>query len=270
MGAWRDAWSVHLEGLALVACVLSLVWVVSVVKKDASIIDPCWGPGFALVGWYWHARFGADSLRAAVQLGAVTLWGVRLGAYLTWRAWGEDEDRRYQAMRAKAPRAFPWISLFSVFWLQAFILAVVAAPLFAAQGATAQPGWTLLDGVGVGLFAVGLAFESVGDWQLARFKADPENAGQVLDRGLWRYTRHPNYFGDALVWWGLGLMAVSVPGGWLALVGPAVMTFFLMKVSGVALLERSLAKTKPAYRDYVRRTPAFFPWFPKRSDEAQA
>jgi steroid 5-alpha reductase family enzyme len=186
-----------------------------------------------------------------------------LSLYLFVRNRGQGEDFRYREMRESWGRAFPWVSLFTVFLLQAGILWVVALPVGRAVRADAPAGWSAWDVAGTAVFAVGLVFETVGDWQLRRFKSDPDNRGKVLDRGLWRYTRHPNYFGDAVVWWGLSLPALSAPGSWWVLIGPALMTFLLMRVSGVALLEKSLQDTKPGYREYVESTSAFFPWFPK-------
>ncbi len=252
-----------LEGLALAAAMFAALWVVGLVKRDASVVDPFWGTGCVALALFWYVRGGAETEGALVQLPAVALWGVRLSAYLLWRNWGTGEDFRYRAMRERAPRAFPWTSLLTVFLLQAGILWVVAMPILAVQSAahpTARSPWDVL---GLALFVVGFAFEAIGDAQMARFKADPENRGKVNDRGLWRYTRHPNYFGDAVVWWGLFLPALA-SGAWWTAIGPVLMTVLLMKVSGVALLEKTLAETKPAYRDYVRRTSAFVPMPPRR------
>jgi len=263
VSAGPDATALALEGLAVVAAAFALLWTVSLARRDASIVDPFWGAGFALVAWYWHVRADAGTARALAQALAVTVWGARLSAYLLWRRRGHGEDFRYRAMRERSPGRFPWVSLFSVFLLQAVVLWVVAAPILVVQRAGGPASWTAWDLVGGAVFVVGLLFESVGDAQLARFRSNPANRGQVLDRGLWRYTRHPNYFGDALVWWGLFLPAAATPGGAWAVVGPILMTVLLMKVSGVALLERTLAETKPAYREYVRRTSPFFPLPPR-------
>ena len=165
-------------------------------------------------------------------------------------------------MRASHGRAFWWRSLFTVFWLQGAILWFVgSAPRRGARRRTRA--LTAVDGLGVLLFAIGFGFEVVGDYQLERFKAQPANRGTVLERGLWRYTRHPNYFGDATMWWGLYAIAGATPGGWLTGLSPALMTFLLVRVSGVTLLEEGLTASKPGYRAYIARTPAFFPWFPR-------
>jgi steroid 5-alpha reductase family enzyme len=166
-------------------------------------------------------------------------------------------------MRNKHQGRFGWVSLFSVFWLQSLILWIVSLPVFEAVRHLEPDVPTAPDIVGFPVFAVGLFFESVGDWQLARFKADPTNRGRVFDRGLWRYTRHPNDVGDTLVLWGLFLMATSNPGSWWTVLSPILMITLLVKVSGVALLEKDLAKTKPACREYLETTSAFVPWPPR-------
>jgi steroid 5-alpha reductase family enzyme len=190
------------------------------------------------------------------------VWGLRLAGYLLWRNAGHGEDPRYVAMRRHWGPRFPIISLVTVFALQGVLMWIVSLPVQLAQ---LEPGGPIgvLDGLGVLLFAVGLTFESLGDWQLARFKADPKSAGQVMDRGLWRYTRHPNYFGDFCVWWGLFLIALSTPYGPWSIVGPIVMSFFLMRVSGVPMLERSIGKRRPGYAEYARKTSTFFPRPPR-------
>jgi len=188
-----------------------------------------------------------------------SVWGLRLSGYITWRNRRRGEDRRYAAMRERHGPRFAVRSLFTVFLLQALLLWVIAFPLFAAvrgewAGAAAVP----LAAAGSAIWLAGFLFESLGDLQLARFKRDPANRGRVLDRGLWRYTRHPNYFGDILVWWGLYLVACA-RGGWWTAFAPALMTVFLARVSGVTLLEKQLVESRPGYRDYIRRTSALIP-----------
>lgn len=252
---------VALWGLAGAAGLLTLVWVASLVQRDASLVDRVWGLGFVVVaGFYWWSA-GRPGGAATLLFGLVAVWGVRLSAYLTWRNWGHGEDYRYQAMRTRSPNTFALRSFVTVFLLQAVILWVVSAPLLVALR-RAQPigHWLVL--VGLALFAVGFYFEAVGDFQLTRFRADPANRGKVLDTGVWRYTRHPNYFGDACVWWGFYCFAAAL-GEWWTIVGPALMNLLLLRVSGVALLERRLVEAKPQYRDYVARTSAFIPMPPR-------
>ena len=186
----------------------------------------------------------------------------RSASYLTWRNWGTPEDRRYQVIRRHNEPHFALKSLYLIFGLQGTLAWIISLPLLAA---IAAPGpITMLDYAGVALWVLGFGFESVGDWQLARFKSIPGNHGRVMDQGLWRYTRHPNYFGDFCIWWGFYLIGLAA-GGWWSAVGPLIMSFLLLRVSGVALLERDITERRPAYRDYILRTNAFFPGAPKRS-----
>lgn len=252
-----------LVSLAVSVTLMVLAWVAGVLLRDASIVDRLWGLGFVLIGWVTFAITDSDTVRKTLTVVLATLWGLRLSIYISWRNWGRGEDYRYRDMREKHGSRFPLVSLFTVFLLQALILWAVAAPLIQAQRADRPDALTGIDILGVLAFGIGFGFEVVGDWQLARFRRDPSNRGKVLDTGLWRYTRHPNYFGDALVWWGLFAFALATPGGWWTLYSPVLMTLLLMKVSGVSLLEKRLKETKPRYRSYAERTNAFFPWFPK-------
>lgn len=247
-----------------IGVLMTATWVVSLVRRDASIVDIVWGLGFVAVGWAVALR-GDPGAHGWVLVALVTVWGLRLAGYLFRRNHGKPEDYRYQRMRRRWGSRFPLISLIVVFGLQGVLMWVVSLPLQLGQvGERPIDGWRIVVvAAGVAVWALGIVFEAVGDAQLARFKADPANAGQVMDRGLWRYTRHPNYFGDACVWWGIALVAaVHHPGVW-GLIGAAVMTVLLLRVSGVALLERSLSKRKPGYAEYVRRTSAFVPRPPR-------
>lgn len=249
-------------GLGGILVALSAVWMVSLAKRDASIVDVAWALGFVALAWLYRVTAPDVTARSLLVAGLVTVWGLRLSGHIWWRNRGKGEDYRYRAMRERHGSRFSLVSLFTVFWLQGAILWVVALPLLAVARAAAPRGLGALDVAGIVLFSVGLFFEAVGDWQLARFKADPANRGMVMDRGLWRYTRHPNYFGDAVVWWGAFAFAGAV-GAWWTVVSPLLMTIMLLNVSGVALLERGLERTKPGYRAYAERTSAFMPWFPK-------
>ena len=252
-----------LIGLGTILTVLTFVWIISVRLQDASVADTCWGLGFVLLAWLYCVLSPALTPRSWLVAALTTLWGTRLSAHIFRRNHGKGEDPRYQAMRATHGRAFWWRSLFTVFWLQGAILWFVALPVLVAVRAARPAGLTAVDALGVLVFAVGFGFEVVGDYQLARFRAVASNRGRVLDRGLWRYTRHPNYFGDATMWWGMYAIAASTPYGWLTVLSPSVMTLLLMRVSGVTLLEDGLKASKPGYRAYIARTPAFFPWFPR-------
>lgn len=249
-----------LPAAVLAACMLAL-WALSLKLRDSSIVDIFWGAGFVLIAWMTFFHAGGSTPRSALAAVLTTIWGVRLSAYLAWRNVGRGEDPRYAAMRARHGAAWPLRSLFIVFGLQGALLWVVSLPVQEAIRAASPIGLGALDAIGVGLVAVGVLFETVGDWQLARFKADPANAGRLMDRGLWRYTRHPNYFGDFVTWWGLFCFGAAVGSAW-TVVGPIVMSVLLMRISGVPLTEQAMAK-KPGYDAYRRRTPAFFPWWPR-------
>ena len=253
---------------ATIAALMLLTWVVSGIVKNASIVDLIWGLGFVLVAWAVFLRHPPETGIASagnrlVPVVLTTIWGLRLSAYLAWRNIGKGEDFRYQAMRAQHGRSFFWVSLGTVFGLQGVLMWIVSLPV---QATVARPdpdglGWLAI--AGVVAWTIGLLFETVGDVQLARFKSNSANKGKVMDRGLWRYTRHPNYFGDFCVWWGLYLIAIDA-GHWWTIVGPAAMTALLMKYSGAGLLEKSIVNRRPGYDDYIRRTNGFFPGPPKK------
>jgi steroid 5-alpha reductase family enzyme len=263
------------DTLALAAAVAAgavvLLWLASLAARDASLVDIFWGPGFVLVAWAVFAWVGAHDppaggeARRWLLVSLVTVWGLRLGGYLAHRNLGKGEDYRYVAMRDKAGGRFWIVSLFKVFLLQGLLMWVVSLPVQAGQLPSAPDGIGPLAVAGAVAWAVGLFFETVGDAQLARFKADPANKGRVMDRGLWRYTRHPNYFGDFMVWWGIYLVALEGRGAWWSFAGPLLMSFLLLRVSGVAMLEKTIAGRRPGYAEYIRRTSAFFPRPPRRS-----
>jgi len=248
-----DLW---LAALPFLLGAAALTWVVSVVKRNVTIVDTLWSLLFVIAAAVYVASADVPSPRAWLVLVLVSLWGLRLAAYLAWRNRGHEEDRRYQAIRQRNEPNFALKSLWLIFGFQAVLAWIISLPLAGAIAGDAPLG--LLDGLGVALWAVGLYFEAAGDWQLARFKADPANTGRVMDRGLWRYTRHPNYFGDFCVWWGLYVVALSA-GAWWSIAGPLIMSFLLLRFSGVRLLERDIGERRPAYAEYVRRTNAFFP-----------
>jgi steroid 5-alpha reductase family enzyme len=234
-----------------------LTWLYSVRQRNVTIVDTLWSLMFVIAAYSYAASTTPLEPRALVLLVLVTLWGLRLALYLGRRTLGHEEDRRYQKIRRRNEPGFTWKSLYLVFGLQAVLAWIISLPLLGGIAGDASP-LGLLDYAGIALWCVGFYFEAAGEWQLARFKADPANAGQVMDRGLWRLTRHPNYFGDFCVWWGFGLIALSA-GAWWALAGPVLMSVLLLRVSGVTLLERDIGKRRPGYDDYIRRTNAFFP-----------
>lgn len=248
-------------GLAVALALALAGWLASIPLKDASIADSLWPMFFILLGLTYLLGAPAADDRGRLVFLLVALWGLRLGAFITRRNWGEPEDRRYRAMRAGNDPGFWWKSLYIVFGLQGLLAWVISLPLLAT--ALSQTPLGILDALALVLWLCGFFFEAVGDQQLARFKARPENAGQVMDQGLWRYTRHPNYFGEACIWWAFYLFALAA-GGWWSIVAPLVMTWLLLRVSGVSLLEQDIGERRPAYLDYIARTNAFIPGPPRR------
>lgn len=251
---------VWLIGLAGASALMVATWCASVIQKDASLVDRVWGLGFVVLAWTYAIAGEVWTTRTWLVLVLVSIWGLRLSAFITWRNWGHGEDARYAAMRAKRPGSFARRSLVTVFLLQAGLAWLISVPLLAAV-TLSGPTLGLLDALGVLLWAIGFTFEALGDQQLARFLADPANRGRVMDGGLWRWTRHPNYFGDTVVWWSFLAFALAV-GAWWAAAGTLLMSFLIVKVSGVALTDQRMGRkgsSREGYDEYVRRTNAFFP-----------
>jgi steroid 5-alpha reductase family enzyme len=251
---------VYAGGLAIALMLAAAAWLVSIGKRDVSLADRLWPLYFLALTVTYITLAPALPERAYLLLFLVTVWAVRLSLFITLRNWGAPEDRRYQAIRVDNEPGFWLKSLYMVFALQAILAWMISLPLLGAV--LGAPPLGALDFAAVTLWLVGFGFEAIGDQQLAHFKADPTSQGKVLDTGLWRYTRHPNYFGEACIWWGYYLFAIAA-GAWWTVIGPILMTFLLLRVSGVALLEQDIGERRPAYRDYTRRTNAFFPGPPK-------
>ena len=250
--------------LAVVAICMAALWLLSLAIKNASIVDIFWGLGFVLLAAVYFVAADGFTGRKLLVLTLVAVWGLRLSGYILWRSRGKGEDYRYARWREEAGDQFWWTSLLQVFLLQGLLMWVISAPVLAAQSADEPNRLTWVDLAGTAVWGIGFFFEAVGDWQLARFKADPANKGKVMRSGVWAYTRHPNYFGDATQWWGLYLIAAGASDGYWTLFSPLLMTVLLLRVSGVALLERAQVRTKPQYADYINSTSAFVPWFPRR------
>lgn len=246
----------------VIAAVMIITWVVSLVLRDASVVDPVWPLAFIAVAITALIAGGGDEGRRILLACVVAIWGARLSIHLLVRNAGKGEDFRYAAMRAKRGRRFWLTSLVTVFLLQGVLVWVVSLPVQLSAIPDRPLGWLAIAGAIV--WALGVVFESIGDAQLTRFKANPASRGQVLNTGLWRYTRHPNYFGDFLVWWGIFLIAAESGAGAWGVAGPLLMTLLLVKVSGAGLLEKDIAVRRPGYADYVRRTSGFIPRPPKR------
>lgn len=254
---------IYIIGLIVIMGMMITLWLVSLALKNSSIVDIFWGAGFVISAWVFHA-LTPDGLPARKLLLTllVTIWGLRLSLYILWRNWRKGEDFRYQVWRKEAGTAWWWRSFFKVFLLQGFLMGVISIPLLAVQFYAGPDHLTFLDFLGLAFWLVGFFFEAAGDLQLARFKSDPANKGKVMDRGVWRFTRHPNYFGDSAQWWGYYLIAAAA-GGWWTIFSPILMTLFLLRVSGVVLLEKTLS-ARPGYEDYIKTTSPFIPWFPKK------
>ncbi len=242
------------------------LWLVSLRMRDSGIVDIFWGPGIAAMAWWYAFQIGLSSLgvKHLLFLGLVTIWAIRLGGYLANRNLGQPEDYRYTRMRQSAGDQWWWISFCKVFFLQGLIIWTISSVFWLILTGPATLTW--IDAFGLLLWGLGFFFEAVGDWQLSRFKAELANKGKVLNTGLWRYTRHPNYFGDACVWWGYFFLAFAHPDAWWFLFSPIYMTFLLLKISGVAMLEKDQTSKKAAkYEAYIAQTSAFIPWWPKVS-----
>ena len=258
--------SITIMGWNLTAVLVMMFagWIISLIYRNVTIVDSLWGLGFILIAWltfmmsdgYWSRNFLITLL--------VTMWGLRLSLYLSWRNWGKGEDPRYGVWRSDSGNRFWFVSLFKVFILQALFMWVISLCFQIGQLASMPDNLTWLDGLGIMVWAAGFIFESVGDWQLARFKSDPASKGRVMDHGLWAYTRHPNYFGESLIWWGIYLVTLSTTGSWWTIFSPILVTAVLLKMTGIPLTEKVLIEKRPGYREYIRRTSAFVPWLPEK------
>jgi len=255
--SYTGAYFAALGVLAVLGCI---AWAYSLVRKDVSFVDSLWSLFFLVAAGVFAASAESIGFRGMLVLALVAVWALRLSLHITVRNHGQGEDMRYQAIRARRQPNFEFKSLYLVFGLQLVLAWIIAIPLLFAVRGDSAPG--IFDALGVLLWIVGFVFEAGGDYQLTRFKANPDSAGKVMDQGFWRYTRHPNYFGDACVWWGFYLMSLSA-GGWWTIYAPVLMTLLLLKVSGVAMLERTIGKRRPAYQEYIETTNAFIPGLPK-------
>lgn len=253
-------WNLYFNAFLVMLAVAASAWVLSVFIRNVSIVDSLWSLFFAVAAIVYATSVDAMSVKAQLVVALVLIWSLRLSIYITARNWGEGEDYRYQAIRRRNDPGFAIKSLYIVFGLQAVLAWIISLPLQPAILSSADLG--AVDLVATVLWIVGFAFEAGGDYQLSQFRKDPANVGKVLDSGFWKYTRHPNYFGDCCVWWAYFLFAVPA-GGWWTIIAPLAMTTLLLKVSGVSLLEKTITSRRPEYADYQKRTSAFFPRPPK-------
>ena len=247
----------------IILVLVTLLWIWSVFIKNVSIVDIFWGVGFVVVNAFYVLNSGELHARKIMILTLVSIWGLRLALYLASRNIGKGEDFRYQEFRKNyGPERYWWFSFFQTFLLQGVLIMIISITLLGVSVGDSSGDLGLLDYIGIGVWLVGFAFEAGGDYQLAVFKKNAENKGKVLDTGFWKYTRHPNYFGDAAVWWAYAIFSIAAGSYW-QIIGALIMTVLIIKVSGVSLLEKTLKESKPQYRDYIQRTNSFFPWFPK-------
>ena len=255
---------IYLQAFFVIMILMTLLWLISIIIKNVSIVDIFWGLGFVLTAGFYFLKTDGTGIRKIILMVLVAVWGLRLSIYIAWRNLGKGEDFRYKQFRKNyGEKRYWWISFFQTFLLQGVLMWLISAPLLGAQFYGHNKPFALFDIIGIIFWIVGFSFEAGGDYQLARFRSDPLNKGKVLDKGFWRYTRHPNYFGDSSVWWGYGFICIAA-GSYLPATGSLLMTALIIKVSGVALLEKSLKEQKPQYKEYIEKTSAFLPWFPKK------
>ena len=246
--------------LAVMTVIAVMLWIASRIKRDVGIVDSFWSLMILAAGLCF-LYFGDTILaeRSTLVLILLSIWSIRLAAHITWRNWGQPEDTRYQDIRNNNQPHFEWKCFYIVFLLQAMLAAIVALPLMSIFGSS--NAMNMIDLFALTLWLIGISFEAIGDMQLARFKSSASNRGKVLNTGLWRYSRHPNYFGEFCIWWAFFLFAIA-SGYWWSIISPLLMTMLLLKVSGVSLLESTITERRPEYANYIRTTNAFFPWLP--------
>lgn len=265
-GAEAYIWNmIEMVGIsaAIAAAFMTGAWVFSLLKKDMSVVDGFWGLGFIAIAAHWFYRLDEASIRQFAVVYLVTLWGLRLAAHIFIRSIGKPEDPRYTAFRADWKENTWWISYFKVFLLQAGLSLVIALPVIMVLGDN-SPTFTAVNGIGILLWFLGFAFETTADFQLSRFKKNPANKGKVMNGGLWYFSRHPNYFGEVCVWWGIFLVSVGTHFWYISILGPALITFLLLRVSGITMMEKRYVGND-AYAQYKQNTSPFFPWWPRKS-----
>ena len=248
----------------LIFILITILWIWSVYLKDVSILDIFWGLGFVILNMFYVFNSGDLNSRKILLLVLVSVWGLRLSIYLAYRNIGKGEDFRYQEFRRKfGPKRYWWFSYFQAFLLQGALMILISITLLGMNFSSQPTTLSTLDYIGIGIWLIGFIFEAGGDYQLMRFKKNTNNKGSVLTTGFWKYTRHPNYFGDAAVWWSYAIFSISAGAYW-QVIGSILMTLLIINISGVTLLEKYLKQTKTTYSDYIDKTSSFFPWFQKK------
>lgn len=256
--------TLFLQASLIILLCVTILWIWSIIIKNVSIVDIFWGFGFVVVNAFYIFMSGDLGPRKILMLILVSIWGLRLSIFLAYRNIGKGEDFRYQEFRRTfGPERYWWFSFFQTFLLQGVLIMIVSLPLLGVNAGSHPDTLNALDYLGIVVWLIGFTFEAGGDFQLSRFKKNPLNKGKVLDTGFWKYTRHPNYFGDSAVWWAYAIFSIAAGSYW-QISGSIIMTILIIKVSGVALLEKTLNTSKPQYQEYIRKTSAFFPWFPKK------
>lgn len=256
--------TLFLQASLLLWILVTLLWIWSIIIKNVSIVDIFWGVGFVVVNAFYVFNSGELNPRKILILLLVSAWGLRLAVHLAIRNIGKGEDFRYQEFRRKyGAERYWWFSYFQTFLLQGVLIMIVSLPLLGISMSTHSGSLNLVDYFGIFIWLIGFTFEARGDFQMSRFRGDPKNKGKVLDTGLWKYTRHPNYFGDSAVWWAFALFSIAAGSYW-HIIGSVLMTLLIIRVSGVVLLEKTLNESKPQYKEYIQKTSSFFPWFPKK------
>jgi steroid 5-alpha reductase family enzyme len=253
---------IFVDAIIIVFIYMILLFCLALYKKNNSIIDIGWGTGFMILALYSFFKTHLYMQRHCIVLAMILLWGLRISLHILCRNWGKPEDSRYASMRKKWGKHRELRSFFQIFMLQGIVMLIIAQPIILINSSF-ENNLRWVDIVGIVVWLVGFVFELVGDYQLQQFLHDKNNHGHILTSGLWRYTRHPNYFGEATMWWGIFLIALSVPHGWTAIMSPATITFLLLYVSGVPLAEASF-KGNVEFKKYAQKTSVFFPWFPKK------
>jgi steroid 5-alpha reductase family enzyme len=260
-------WTIAVWNLAATAALMVAGWGASVAVRNVTLVDTLWGAGFFMIAWLTFFTADGYTGRALLLALLTSIWGVRLSLHLALRNRGKGEDPRYAAWRRTSGSRFWLTSLFKVFLTQAVFLWIIALALQYGQAAAGPARLTLFDLLGTAMWMTGFVFEALADLQLARFKSVPENSGRVMRSGLWALSRHPNYFGETLVWWGIFFIVSATPGSWWTIASPLVITAVLLKMTGIPLTETHTAKSRPGYREYIACTSAFIPWFPRCSKE---
>ena len=237
-----------------------LFWLLSLYRKDVSVVDTLWSLFFLIAVLYYAHQSSELHQRASIMLWLVAIWSLRLAIYITLRHWGKPEDSRYASIRDRHSPGFEFKSLYMIFLFQALVAWIVSLPVYGAFSDDSPIGH--MDYLGISFWLVGMFFESVSDYQLWKFKRKNENRGKLFTGGLWKYSRHPNYFGECLIWWGFFMLSISGENWW-SIISPLLMTFLLLRFSGVILLESAMG-SRDGFRDYQSTTSAFIPWFPDR------